>query len=219
LNGDGKALMTNPSPQPDMAWQLRCLLEAVKEAACGLEGRWRWLTAPLALLTWIRTRRERKEAAEAMAAVQGMLQGFLTLLEDFRAGRLKPDVDDAAPEEVVPQRVAEGLIVEFSDVGSGSGSATGTGNPGSAEEGANGAGGAVAYPSPSRCAGGRSSEESKTNPLRCSAVPQVAGSADASSRWIPAFAGMTGTVCRSLAALARPLPEGCFQKSREAPRN
>ena len=44
--------MTNPA-HPDMAWHLRRLLEAVKEAACGLEGRWGWLGAPMALLTWI----------------------------------------------------------------------------------------------------------------------------------------------------------------------
>ena len=80
--------MTEPAPQPDMAWHLRRLLEAVQEAACGLRGRWKWLTGPMLLLTWIRTRRERREAAEAMQAVQGLLEAFLGLLEDFRAGRL-----------------------------------------------------------------------------------------------------------------------------------
>src|SRR6185369_11179583 len=94
--------MTTPA-HPDMAWHLRRLLEAVKEAACGLEGRWRWLAGPLALLTRMLTRRERREAAEAMAAVQGMLQGFLTLLEDFRAGRLQPEVVEES-EEVAPRR-------------------------------------------------------------------------------------------------------------------
>jgi len=80
--------MSNAAPQPDMAWHLRRLLEAVQEAACGLRGRWKWLTGPMLLLTWIRTRRERREAAEAMQAVQGLLEAFLGLLEDFRAGRL-----------------------------------------------------------------------------------------------------------------------------------
>ena len=91
--------MTEPAPQPDMAWCLRRLLEAVKEATRGLERRWRWLTGPLVLLTWLRTRRERREAAEAMQAVQGLLEAFLGLLEDFRAGRLvecAPEVDEAA---------------------------------------------------------------------------------------------------------------------------
>jgi hypothetical protein len=55
-NSDGKDLMTNPAPQPDLAWHLRRLLEVVTEAACGLEGRWRWLAGPLALLTWFPTR-------------------------------------------------------------------------------------------------------------------------------------------------------------------
>ena len=88
--------MTNPAPQPDMAWHLRRLLEAVKEAACGLEGRLRWLTGPLALLTWLRTRRERREAAEAMQAVQGLLEAFLGLLEDFRVGRLATEANETA---------------------------------------------------------------------------------------------------------------------------
>src|SRR5215472_16429774 len=91
--------MTEPAPQPDMAWCLRRLLEAVKEAACGLEGRLRWLTGPLALLTWLRTRRERREAAEAMQAVQGLLEAFLGLLEDFRAGRLAGCATTEAVEE------------------------------------------------------------------------------------------------------------------------
>ena len=104
--------MTNPA-HPDMAWHLRRLLETVKEAACGLEGRWRWLAGPMALLTWMRTRRERREAAEAMAAVQGLLQGFLTLLEDFRAGRLNADdapQEDAAPNVVDAPCVADDAV-------------------------------------------------------------------------------------------------------------
>ena len=98
--------MTKPTPQPDMAWHLRRLLEAVKEAACGLEGRWRWLAGPLALLMRICTRRERREAAEAMRAVQGLLEAFLGLLEDFRAGRLKPEVDAEAEENRPDSAVA-----------------------------------------------------------------------------------------------------------------
>ena len=76
----------NPA-HPDLASHLRRLLEAVKEA-CAVEGRWGWLAGPMALLTWVRTRRERREAAEAMQAFQGLVEAFLTMLEDFRAGRL-----------------------------------------------------------------------------------------------------------------------------------
>ena len=100
-----------------MAWHLRRLLEAVKEA-CGREGRRGWLTVPMTLLMWLRTRRERQEAAAAMAAVQGLLGAFIGLIEDFRAGRL----------------VAENV-------------------PG--VQGAGGADGAVAHPSPSRSVEGR----------------------------------------------------------------
>src|SRR6516165_294474 len=93
--------MTKPTPQPDMAWHLRRLLEAVKEAACGLEGRWGWLAGPLAPLMRICTWRERREAAEAMRAVQGRVEAFLGLLEDFRAGRL---ATENATQEIVADR-------------------------------------------------------------------------------------------------------------------
>jgi hypothetical protein len=98
-----------------MAWHLRRLLEAVKEAACGLEGRWGWLGAPMALLTWFRTRRERREAAEAMQAVQGLLEAFLGLLDDFRAGRLAAEVQQGADGAVAhpsPSRKGRGVACE-----------------------------------------------------------------------------------------------------------
>jgi hypothetical protein len=94
--------MNTPSPQPDMAWHLRRLLEAVK-GTCGLEGRWRWLTGPMVLLMRLCSRRERREAAEAMAAFQGLLETFLGMLEDFRAGRL---VAQSAPEVQVEAAAA-----------------------------------------------------------------------------------------------------------------
>jgi hypothetical protein len=102
--------MTNPArPETDMAWHLRRLLEVVKET-CGLEGRWGWLTGPLALLTWLRTRRERREAAEALRAFQGLAEAFLGLLEDFRAGRLvaqnAAEVEIAADEANGTDRAA-----------------------------------------------------------------------------------------------------------------
>jgi hypothetical protein len=91
--------MADPT-HPDMTWHFRRLLEVVKGAGCALEGRWGWFAAPFALLTWIRTRGERREAAAAMAALQGMLEAFLGLVEDWRAGRLpacgQPEVDAEA---------------------------------------------------------------------------------------------------------------------------
>ena len=91
-------MTTNPA-LPDLAQSLRRLLEGVKEA-CGVEGRWGWLAGPMALLTWLRTRRERREAALAMAAFQGLVEQLLSMLEDFRAGRLAAE---AKPEGVAPE--------------------------------------------------------------------------------------------------------------------
>lgn len=91
-------MTTNPA-LPDLAQSLRRLLEGVKEACC-VEGRWGWLAGPMALLTWLRTRRERREAALAMAAFQGLVEQLLSMLEDFRAGRLAAE---AKPEGVAPE--------------------------------------------------------------------------------------------------------------------
>jgi hypothetical protein len=93
--------MSHPA-LPDMAWQLRRLLEVVKEA-CASESRWGWLVAPVALLTWFRTRRQRREAVEAMQAVQGMLEAFLGLVEDLRSGKL-------APQDVLPEEAARAPV-------------------------------------------------------------------------------------------------------------
>jgi hypothetical protein len=74
-------------------------LEAVQEA-CGLHAGRGLLTAPMALLLWIRTRRVRKEAAAAMAeAFQALMQQFTVLLEDFRAGKLT--APNATPSPLV----------------------------------------------------------------------------------------------------------------------
>ena len=143
--------MNNPAPQPDMAWHLRRLLEAVTGAAWGLEGRWGWLGVPLALLTWFRTRRERREAAEAMRAVQALLEGFLGMLEDFRAGRL---VGESALEVDAPTEPDD--AVEQGANGMGGGVAPppprlvrfAAQPPASAGEGARGMDGAVAPPPP-----------------------------------------------------------------------
>jgi hypothetical protein len=79
--------MTRNPALPDLACHLRRLLEAVKEA-CGMEGRRGWLTWPVALLMWIRTRRMRNEAAAALEQFKTLVEQFLALLEDFRAGKL-----------------------------------------------------------------------------------------------------------------------------------
>jgi hypothetical protein len=97
-------MIEKPAAHSDLTWHLRRLLEAVKGTACALEGRWRWLAAPMALVAWVLTRRERREAAAAMAQFQGMLEAFLGLLEDFRAGRLP----ECAPPEVDEEREEEG---------------------------------------------------------------------------------------------------------------
>ena len=203
--------MTKPAPQPDMAWCLRRLLEAVREAACGLEeGRWRWLAGPMALLTWFRARRERREAAEAMQAVQGLLQGFLTLLEDFRAGRL--------PEQNVPQAVD---AAERDAVGAVacplSGPSPASGGLGrETDQRANGADRAVAYPSPSRI--GSHCAVRNGGPIKGRGIAGGTGDKiSASEQWSPAFAGMTGDDgCRTrepVTAAARSPPTGAVSEA------
>jgi len=98
--------MTENPTHPDLAYHLRRLIETVK-GACAEEGRWGWLAGPVALLTWIRTRRERREAAMAMEAVKGLLEGLLGLLEDFRAGRL--------PTQTTPEEHEAGEAVNGAD--------------------------------------------------------------------------------------------------------
>src|SRR5690349_11649240 len=99
-----KGMIEKPAAHTDLTCHLHRLLEVVKGTACALEGRWRWLARPMALVVWVLTRRERREAAETMRAMQGMLEAFLAMFEDFRAGRL---VAESAPE-VVEAREEDG---------------------------------------------------------------------------------------------------------------
>jgi len=89
--------MTDPA-HPDLTWHLRRLLEAVTDA-CGRGGRWGWLTAPVGLLLWFRTRREQQEAAAMIEAFRGMANALLGLLEDFRAGKLVAPTETAEGED------------------------------------------------------------------------------------------------------------------------
>ena len=214
--------MDTPAALPELALHLRRLLEVVKDA-CGPEGRWGWLAGPLALLTWFRTRRERREAADAMQAVQGLLEGFLGLLEELRAGRL-PECGEPMVQATQEEGTPTPALPCF------------------AGEGANCADGAVAHPSPSRI--GPHLCEQKWEPvagpsprIKSAGKPALKGRGivsptahvGAGTQWIPAFAGMTGTVRRArmagavgfpgmtgtwaIAAWARPPPEGLFQKA------
>jgi len=78
----------------------RRFLEAVK-AACCLERRWGLLAGPMALLTLVRSRRARREAAEGLAAaLDALMQGIVLVLEEFRAGRLVAPVAEAPVQAV-----------------------------------------------------------------------------------------------------------------------
>ena len=78
--------VNRPRPLPDLADQFRRLCEAVIDGLRA-EG-WGWLGAPLALLTWIRTRRMRKEAEASAQYVKALMDEFLLLLQQFREGKL-----------------------------------------------------------------------------------------------------------------------------------
>jgi len=77
------------SRTPDLAGTFRHLLQVVTDAL-GAERRRGLLAGPLALLMWMRTRRMRKEREEALAQFRVLIEEFLALLEDFRAGKLAP---------------------------------------------------------------------------------------------------------------------------------
>ncbi len=82
--------MNETHPLPDLAQQFRCLLKVVTGALCA-ERRGGWLGVPMALLAWIRERRERREAAAMMEQFKGLIEQFLVLLEAHRAGTLTAD--------------------------------------------------------------------------------------------------------------------------------
>ena len=234
--------MSHPAPQPDMAWHLRRLLEAVKDA-CGLEGRWRWLTGPMALVAWVWTRRERQEAVVAMTAFQGMVETLLGIVEDFRAGRLRPecavaneeDGTGAAPSPRVV-RCAGQCPVKGETKGAHEAVAAPPPLPSPARAGlgreadrrACGVDGAVAYPSPSRSPGS-SPGAGPAHRIKSGGKPALKGRGilrgtarefSAVEQWIPAFAGMTGTVGGAgiLLSLRARSPPGQFFKTRAGPR-
>jgi hypothetical protein len=78
--------------------QFRRLIEAVK-GAFGLERRRGLLAGPMAPLFWLRARRMRREAEAAAKQFVVMMEQFLVLLKDFRAGKLTapaaPELDEA----------------------------------------------------------------------------------------------------------------------------
>jgi len=221
--------MSTPAPQPDMAWHLRRLLEAVKDA-CGLEGRWRWLTGPLALVAWVWTRRERQEAAVAMTAFRGMVETLLGIVEDFRAGRLVPECAVANEEDGAGAAASRRLgrcagqspvtrEGELGTEGAPPGALAGPPplpSPARAGEGVDCADGAVAYPSPSHRieSGGKPALKGRGN--WCDAGREVS----AIGQWIPAFAGMTGAVGGAgiLHSLRARSPPGRFFKTRAGQR-
>jgi len=157
---------------------------------CGLEGRWRWLTGPLALLTWWRSRRE---AALALEAFRGVTEALLGVLEDFRAGRLVAERAPvgAADEEAMPcaERQPGDRYLKARGVATGTrgmpASAGMTGNVSSTGEAAGGADGAAATP---HFPPGVRRGESPPPGDRKRATPFIAD--DGGMR--PAFAGLSG---------------------------
>ncbi len=63
-----------------------------------MEGRRGWLAGPMALLGWIRARRERREREAALEQFGALVEAFVMLLEDFRAGRLPMQDEGSEPK-------------------------------------------------------------------------------------------------------------------------
>ena len=197
-----------------------------------MEGRWGWLAGPMALLTWVRTRRERREAAEAMQAFQGLVEAFLTMLEDFRAGRLpecaRLEADAEGGVSTVahppPQPSPSGPIALC---------AMGARSRGEGE----GCEDAAPLRLSASSAVNRLDRGARRGTRRARGaganVAQQGAQVVAPPQWIPAFAGMTGTVSlagfrrataagmadfagssRRSAPWARPPPRGIFQECR-----
>ena len=99
------------STPPNLADRFRSLLEGLM-GALDRERRG-WFGGPLALLMWIRTRRERKEAEAALEQVKAMLGQFVVLLQELQAaspvGPTTPEAEAAAlvpeaPQSALPRR-------------------------------------------------------------------------------------------------------------------
>lgn len=94
------------SSATDLADPFRHLLQVVKDALGG-ERRRGLFSGPLALLTWMRTRRERKEQEEALHQFKALLEEFLALLADFRAEKpaaeMTPPVAEVEPQADLPR--------------------------------------------------------------------------------------------------------------------
>jgi hypothetical protein len=178
---------------PSLADRFRSLLEAVKEG-CAREKQWGLLAGPMALVTWIRTRRERKEAAAVMEQVKTLLEEFVALLKEVAAAEAGEPDAPAGNEAGEGMKCVGGAITDPSP------------RPSPSRGEGEGAGGAVAAPHPPAS----QSRGKQTVPLRPSApsavnvidrgergeaqrwVRIVAARVVLATHWIPAFAGMTG---------------------------
>jgi hypothetical protein len=87
-----------PTAVASLTDRFRRLLEAVK-GSFGLERRRGLLAGPMTLLLWLRTRWMRREIEAAATQFVRLMEQFLALLEDYRAGKLPapptPEVGEA----------------------------------------------------------------------------------------------------------------------------
>ena len=160
---------------PSLTDRFRSLLEAVKEG-CAREKQWGLLAGPMALVAWIRTRRERKEAVAVMEQVKTLLEEFVALLAEVAAAEANAGEGADAVAPPSPRLVRFAAQSPIKGEGEGE-EPPPQPSPARAGEGASGAEGAVAapHPPPGSSPGASLPQSGEGNEAQSSAASAVNG--------------------------------------------